>query len=466
LSGPDILATRPGPAQPRAYHFPAFERARLANGLTVITAHLPGRPLLAAHLLLEGGAGEEPPEMAGVSALLARALPEGTAQRDAVELVEAGERLGAELHAQVGWETIAASLDVPRRHFGEALALLAEMVLQPSFPAHEVDRLRDERMNDLLQAAAEPRRRVERAFTETLYAPGVPYARLLAGDEQTVPRLTRDALVARHAGLLDSSAATLIVAGDLTGLPVVELAAAHLGDWPGTAGAGAAAARQRLPDGAGRPRTLVVDRRGAPQSELRIGHVGLARKIPDFYAVVVMSAILGGLFNSRLQRLLREERGYTYGIQAGFDFRRSAGPFAVRSAVQTEVCAAAVLDILGELRRIREAPITADELHAAQDFLIGVFPLRFETAAQVVGAITGLVVHGLPDDELDRYRPAVAALDADEVLAAALEHVHPEALSIVMVGDAERVVPDLEAAGLDAIEVVRDVARESPAGEG
>jgi predicted Zn-dependent peptidase len=179
-----------------------------------------------------------------------------------------------------------------------------------------------------------------------------------------------------------------------------------------------------------------------------------------------MSAILGGLFNSRLQRLLREERGYTYGIHAGFDFRRSAGPFAVRSAVQTEVCAAAVADILGELRRIREAPITADELRAAQDFLIGVFPLRFEGAAQVVGAISGLIVHGLPDDELDRYRPAVAALGADEVLSAAQAHVHPEALSIVMVGDAERVVPGLEAAGLGAIEVVRDAARESPAREG
>ena len=466
MTGLDILATRPGPAQPRAYHFPAFVRARLANGLTVITAHLPGRPLLAAHLHLEGGAGEEPSEMAGVSALLARALPEGTAHHDAVELVEAGERLGAELHAQVGWETLAVALDVPRRHFGPALALLAEMFLQPSFPGHEVDRLRDERMNDLLQAAAEPRRRVERAFAEAIYAPGVPYARLLGGDELTVPRLTREALVARHARFLDASSATLIVAGDLTGVPVVELAEAHLGEWPGVVRVGAPAVRPRLSDGPGSPRIVVVDRPGAPQSELRIGHVGVPRKIPDFHAVAVMSAILGGLFNSRLQRLLREERGYTYGISAGFDFRRSAGPFAVRSAVQTEVCAAAVMDILAELRRIREAPITADELRAAQDFLIGVFPLRFETAAQVVGAITGLVVHDLPDDELDRYRPAVAALDAGAVLAAALEHIHPDGLSIVMVGDAERVVPDLEAAGMGAIEVVRDGVREPPAGEG
>jgi zinc protease len=306
---------------------------------------------------------------------------------------------------------------------------------------------------------------VERAFAASVYAADVPYARLLAGDEETVPRLTRDALVTRHAGLLDPSTATLIVAGDLTDLPVVELAAACLGEWPGAL-RGPTGPRERLSDAAGTPRTLVVDRPGAPQAELRIGHVGLPRRIADFHAVAVMNAILGGLFTSRLQTLLREERGYTYGITSSFDFRRSAGPFAVRSAVQTEVCAPAVVDILGELRRVRESPITAEELSRAQDFLIGVFPLRFETAAQVVAAIGGLVVHGLPDDELDRYRPAVAALRADDVMAAARAHVHPDALSIVMVADAERVVPALEAAGIGPIEVVRDGARESSAGEG
>ena len=455
MSGLDILARRPAPAAPREYHFPRFERARLANDLTVITAHLPGRPLLAAQLVLEGGAGHEPADLAGVTALLARALPEGTAQRDAIAFVEATERLGAELHAEAGWETVAVTLEVPRRHFGPALALLAELALQPSFPAHEVERLRDERLNDLLQSTAEPRRRVERAFAETIYAPGVPYGRLLGGDEASVPRLDREAVAVRHVALLDPSAATLIVAGDLEGLPVVSLVAEHLGSWPAS-DIPAVARGTPLPDDAGIPRLVLVDRPGSPQSELRIGHVGLPRRIPDFHAVAVMSAILGGLFNSRLQRLLREERGYTYGIGAGFDFRRSAGPFAVRTAVQTEVTAPAIADILGELRRMREAPIEAQELRDARDFLIGVFPLRFEAAAQVVGAITGLVVHGLPDDELDRYRQVVAALTEEEVHAAALAHVHPDAFSIVMVGDAERVVPGLEATRLGPLEIVRE----------
>ncbi len=447
------LATRPGATAPREYHFPPFTRQRLDNGLTIIGAHLAGRPLIAAQLILEGGAGLEPTDLSGVSALLARALPEGTEVRDAVAFVEATERLGAEIHADAGWETLVATAEVPRRHLGQALALMAEMLLRPALPANEVDRLREERLNDLLQAAAEPRRRVERAFAAAVFAPGVPYGRLLGGDETTVPRLDRDALMARHAAILDPREATMVVAGDLTNVDLAAQVEAAFGAWRAS---GVRPVLGRLPDDAGPRRIVVIDRPGSAQSEVRVGHVGLPRRIDDFHAVAVMSVILGGLFNSRLQRLLREERGYTYSIGAGFDFRRSAGPFAVRTAVQTEVTGPAIVDILGELRRIREAPIAEAELREARDFLIGVFPLRFEVAAQVVGAISGLVVHGLPDDELDRYRPAVAALTTDEVREAALRHVRPDDASIVLVADAELVLPQLEAAGIGPVEVVRE----------
>ncbi len=453
MSELDYLATRPGASDPRPYHFPPFERRRLDNGLTIISAHLAGRPLLAAQLILEGGAGVEPAELAGVTALLARALPEGTEERDAIAFVEATERLGAEIHADSGWETLVATAEVPRRHLGPALDLMAEMLLHPALPGHEIDRLREERINDLLQAAAEPRRRVERAFSTTIYASGVPYARLLAGDETTVPRLDRATLATRHAAILDPRQATMVIAGDLTDVDPVSVVGSAFGGWRADA---KDVEHGRLADDAGRRQVIIIDRPGSPQSEVRIGHVGLPRRIDDFHAVAVMSVILGGLFNSRLQRLLREERGYTYGIGAGFDFRRSAGPFAVRTAVQTEVTGPAIVDILGELRRIREAPIEVDELREARDFLIGVFPLRFEVAAQVVGAISGLVVHDLPDDELDRYRPAVAALTTDDISEAAIRHVRPDDASIVLVGDAEQVVPQLEAAGIGPVEVISE----------
>ncbi|HXI82045.1 MAG TPA: insulinase family protein, partial [Verrucomicrobiae bacterium] len=166
--------------------------------------------------------------------------------------------------------------------------------------------------------------------------------------------------------------------------------------------------------------------------------------------------ILGGLFNSRLNTKLREEKGYTYGAGAGFDLRRGAGPFAARAAVNTEVTVPAIVDILAELDRIRDTAVTDAELKAARDFLVGVFPLRFETPGPVVGALAGLVIHELPDDELARYRPAIEAVTADAVQASARNHIHPDASAIVLVGDADAFGADLEAAELGRLIIERD----------
>jgi predicted Zn-dependent peptidase len=197
-------------------------------------------------------------------------------------------------------------------------------------------------------------------------------------------------------------------------------------------------------------------RPGSVQSEVRIGHMGLTRNVPDFHAVQVMSSILGGLFNSRLQMNLREEKGYTYGIGAGFEMRRGAGPFAVRTAVHTAVTVPAIAESLAELRRIRDSRVTEAELLAARDYLVGVFPLRFETPGAVVAALGGLFVHALPDDEVARYRPLVEAVTAEDVQRAALEHVDPDRLAIVVVGDADAIASDLEAAAFGELEIVRE----------
>jgi zinc protease len=459
----DVLDRRPLPGQPRPYHFPRFERSVLPNGVTVLAAHLPARPLLTAQLLLDGGAATEPPRCAGVTVLAAEALTEGTSRHDAVGLIEATERLGAEIQGSAGWETMSGTVDVPRRNLGPALELLAEVMLEPGFPDHEVTRLREERLNDLLQARADPRRRAERALAEAIYSPTSPFSRPASGTEQTVPELDRAALAARYAEVRDPRRATFIVAGDLAGIPVVELVAQQFGAWtapgepasPGPVDASANPAGRRI---------LIVDRPGSSQTEVRIGHVGLPRAIPDYHAVAVLSAILGGLFDSRLQRLLREQRGYTYSVHAGFDLRRSPGPFAVRMAVQTEVTVPAIREALGVLEGMRQEPPTPRELDAAREFLIGVFPLRFETASQVVSAIAGLVALRLPDDELDRYRPGIAAVTADEVVAAAA-HVRPGEASVVLVGDAARIVPDLGDA-FGPVEVVRDSVLGEPVDAG
>ena len=452
-----VVAERPTHGEPRPYHFPRFERQELDNGLGLIAVDLPGRALVTASLVLGTGAVDEPAEVAGVTSLMARAMTEGTSHHDAVGLTEASERLGASVHAEAGWDGLSVSVEVPAERLSAALALAAEVAIEPTFPASDVERLRDERLNDLLQAKADPRRRADDGFVETIYAAGSPYGRPSAGTEETVARLDADACRTIHGRRLDPTRMTLIVGGDLdaVGEDVRSIAESRFGGWPrnpaaegGTTPTATAAREERY--------IRVIHRPGSVQTEIRVGHLGVRRLIPDFHAISVMSAILGGLFNSRLNRKLREEKGYTYGAGAGFDMRRGVGPFAVRAAVNTEVTVPAVQDILAELEAMRAGPPTTAELHAARDYLVGVFPLRFETPPAVVGAIAGLLIHGLPWDELDRYRPAIESVSDADVEKAARDHIHPDQLAVVLVGDADAILPSLEGAEIGPIVVDRE----------
>jgi zinc protease len=450
-----ILAERPSPGQPRSYEFPRFERTVLASGLRVITVNVPDRPLVFANLLVRRGAAEEPADLAGATILTARAMSEGTQHYPGVELIEAGERLGATLHVDASWDAFTASVEVAATRLGAALELLAELLEHPTFPAPDVARLRDERLNDLLQVKADPRRRVDQAFNATIYTPDSPYGRSAGGDEETVPRLTPVVLGKTHRTVLDPSRAAIVIGGDLSGLNVPRLVEAALGSFGGERSETAAASEPpRAESAVDRPIVRFYHRPGSVQTELRIGHVGLSRRTPDFHAVQVMGAILGGLFNSRLQMNLREEKGYTYGIGAGFDMRRGAGPFSVRTAVQTAATVPSISESLLELRRIQDAPVTAAELASARDYLVGVFPLRFETPGAVVGALGGLFIHELPDDELARYRGEVEAVTVEAVQKAARDHIHLDRIAIVAVGDADAVGPELAAAGFGEVEVI------------
>ncbi len=461
----ELISVRPVPGHPRHYEFPTTIRTALANGLRVIVTPMPGRALIAATLVTRAGAVDEPDALGGATVLSARGLTEGTQVRDAIALVEAAERLGASLHAEAGWDATSAGLDVPATRLEAALALLSEVVRVPAFPDAEVERIRDERLTDLLQARADPRRRADEAFVDAIYRSTSPYHRPSGGTAETVARLTAADLRAIHAGGFSSSRAALAVAGEIDVTDVVRMAESQLGDWTDGATAASIASTDPAVTGDGpiddtsaveERFVRVVHRPGAVQTEIRIGHPGLPRRHPDFHAVSVMSAILGGLFNSRLNMNLREDKGYTYGASAGFDLRRGRGPFSARAAVNTEVTVAALGEFMAELDRIREAPVSDAELRAARDYLVGVFPLRFETPGPVAGSLAGLFVHDLPDDELDRYRAAIEAVSADDVRRVAREHIRPESAAIVLVGDHDQFGDALAAAALGPIDIVRD----------
>lgn len=444
------MTARPAATAPRPYRFPDFQRHRLANGLSVWLVPLPDRELVSIHLLTDAGAAAEDEEHGGVAALTAQLLVTGTQRLDAAAFAETTERLGIEVSSESSWDSARAGFVALGEHLDAGLALLAEMIRSPRIDEGEFERLKAERLNDILQSRADPGRLADESFLRELYAPDVPYRRLSAGGPETVEALTVADTRDFHATRYAPAAAHLILAGAFDPDAALASIEAQLGDWAGT-GTGHRDVEPRTR--AGR-RVVLVDRPGSVQSELRVGHLGIDRLDPRYFPATVMAALLGGVFGSRINLRLREELGYTYGARSSFDPRRAAGPFTASAAVQTEVTADAIRELLAQLERIRDAPPGEEELAEVRDFLVGVFPLRFETTAGIAGAIEPLAIYGLPDDYWQTYRERVEAVGTADVHAVARDLVRPEEALILLTGDATRVREELEGAALGPLEVV------------
>lgn len=442
---------RPAPGRPRAFQFPAVERVTLANGLTLAVARMPRLPIVTVLALVEAGAGCDPPGREGVAALAARALPEGTAALDGAALVERFEALGTSLDTAADWDAAQARFTVMPERLGEAFALFAEVVRAPVYPERDVLRRRDERVAELEQRLTEPRGLADQRFAGFLYASTSRFARSVGGTLATVPRIGVPEVRAFHAERWRPGATTLFFVGDVTTAHARALAEAHLGDWQGTAPATAPVEARAASEAR---RLVIVEKAEAPQSELRVGHVGVARLHPDHFAIVVMNAILGGLFSSRINLNLRERHAFTYGASSGFDWRRAAGPFVVSTAVKSEVTDRAVAEILGEIDAMRAAPPSASEVALATDYLAGVFPIRYESTDAVAGALAMATTFRLPDDWFTTYRARIQAITPAAVHAAAQAHLDPRRLLVLAVGDPSLIRAPLEGLGLGAATAV------------
>lgn len=441
--------TPPAPGPLRPFHFPPVHRHVLGNGLRVLVAESHDLPVVSFGVLLGIGGMHEPDALGGVAALTGDLLESGTATLTAAEIAERLEGAGIFQETSVSWDSIHSGFTALEGELDRAAELLADLALRPSFPAGEVERLRDERLAAISQRRSSPGGIAGEVVMRTLFAPESPVSRPLGGDPVTVRALTRQDVVNFHARAFQPTATWVVAAGDITPERAVGLAERHFGDWVG--GGAELGAAPVLPHPAGR-RVIVVDRPGAVQSEIRAGHLGIARDDPDFVAVSVMNHIFGGGFSSRLNLNLRERNGYTYGVSSSFLARRQPGPFLISTAVQTEVTGAAVREILAELEGMREAPPRPAELKDAREYMAGVLPLRMETTSGVASRLMQLAIHHLPDDYFERYRAEIMETDADAVLRAARERLRPEALSIVVVGDAARIRSELEALGIGPIE--------------
>jgi predicted Zn-dependent peptidase len=431
-----VTSLRPKSGPPRSYRFPEFHDQVLPGGIRLVTAPVKKLPIATVLVIVDAGAVNEQPGREGIASLTAAGLLEGTDRFDGAELAEKFEQLGTSLESGADWDSAFVRITTLSDKLEEATRLLGEVISSPVFPEREIERLKGERLAEILQLESEPRGLADEKFAEFLYAAESRYSRPDEGSSESVTALSRKDVEEFYRSNYRSGGTTVIVAGDITPERTRAMVADAFQKWP----AGSAKAPQLTTAPRTRTRTVhIVHKEEAPQSELRVGHVGLSRKHSDFFPTLVMNAVLGGLFGSRINLNLREVHGYTYGASSYYDWRRGAGPFVVSTAVQSEVTAPALTEILLEIDRIREAKISDEELTLARDYLEGVFPIRYESTSAIAAALATLVVHGLPADYYDTYRRNIHDVSADAVLRAANAHLHPSELQTVIVGDAKTV---------------------------
>lgn len=439
---------RPKPGPPRSYHFPRTERATLDNGLHIVVAPIRRLPVVTVLGLVDAGAARDPRLRAGVASLTARLMAEGAGNLEGAELTEALESVGATLDSGADWDSAMHSMTTTSANLEVAFDLFTSILRHPTFRERELDRLKAERLSDLLQLRAEPRGLADEIFATALYDHSSRFSLPEGGSEASVGAITRDDVLRFYSTWYTPHTTTLVVTGDVDLETIRALAERNFRDWESKT-----APPHPITDRPARSiRTIhLVNKADAPQSELRVGQVGIPRSHPDYFDVVIMNALLGGLFNSRINLNLREEHAYTYGASSGFDWRRNCGPFVVTAAVETGVTADAMRETFHEIDRMRSEPVSSDELSLAISYLDGVFPIRYETTAAVAAALAGQIVYGLPPDYFDTYRSRIRAVTAASVLTAAQRHLDTRQMQVVVVGNSDQIRGQVEALKLGPV---------------
>jgi zinc protease len=442
---------QPPPGPPPSLHVPSWTRSALANGAELLVSEKHDLPLISFSITWLGGADQfEPAGRQGVASLTAALLSEGTKTRDGEALSNALQLLGTSVNANVAGENGSISFVSTTARFPDTLAIVSDMLLNSTFPATGLDRLRGQRLVALTQARAQPNAIASRVFPRVLFGDAHPYGRVVT--EQSLKAISREDVVAFHKAYYQPGRALISVVGDTTAAaakPVIEKA---LGAW---AKGGERPAFDYPPVPAARATTIyLVDKPGAAQSTFAIGRPGPPRNTPDFFALQVMNTILGGMFQSRLNANIREEKGYSYGVSSNFAFGKGPGAFRTGGDIVTAKSDAALVEFMKELRGIiGSRPVSDDELSTAKDALVQRLPATFASVSSINNALTTLWTQNLPDDYYQQYARRIAAITTDDVLRVARQYVTVENLAIVIVGDRATIEGPLKATGIAPIAI-------------
>ncbi|MFI1733632.1 M16 family metallopeptidase [Streptomyces acidicola] len=454
---------QPQAGDARPWAFPAPERGTLDNGLTVLRCHRPGQQVVAVEVLLDAPLDAEPTGLDGVATIMARAFSEGTDKHSAEEFAAELERCGATLDSHADHPGVRLSLEVPVSRLPKALGLLADALRAPAFADSEVERLVRNRLDEIPHETANPARRAAKELSKELFPATSRMSRPRQGTEETVEGIDSAAVRAFYEKHVRPATATAVVVGDLTGVDLDALLGDTLGAWTGSS-----AQPRPVPavtaDDTGR--VVIVDRPGAVQTQLLIGRVGADRHDRVWAAQVLGTYCLGGTLTSRLDRVLREEKGYTYGVRAFGQVLRSAAPavpggasgaamLAISGSVDTPNTGPALDDLWTVLRTLAAEGLNDAERDVAVQNLVGVAPLKYETAGAVASTLADQVEQHLPDDYQATLYRQLAATGTVEATAAVVNAFPVDRLVTVLVGDAAQIEEPVKALGIGEVSVVR-----------
>ena len=433
------------PAVP--YRAPVPEPAKLSNGSELWLIQRPGLPIVAATLVAAAGASSHTPAQGGLAYLTASMLDEGTSTRSSEQLAREAESLGTILSTSSGWDGSYIGFQCLSQHASKSVDLAIDVLRNPSFPEADWSRIKAQTLASLKAEVDSAETQAHRALLSALYGADQPYRVPTDGTVESVEALERSDLMAFHARTWPRKTAW-IVAGDITLEAAKALLEARLQSWTSDASATEVEPAPQAPPALEKSKLIVVHRPGAPQAVVRVGHVGVSRKHPDYDALMLWNQILGGQFTSRLNAKLREEKGFTYGIRSQFDARQGAGPFYIGSSLQADRIAEALVDIRGEVcALLGDRPPTDAELQDARRALIEGQARQFESPSDLVVRYGGLFLYGFPPDHHARLAERLNAITTEQACLAAHKHVHPDAMAVVVVADADMVTAPLEALG-------------------
>lgn len=444
----------PKTGKPKDINFPKFYETKSENGITILVIEDNRLPLITTRFVFKSGsymdyfAGEN---KSGLASMTSELLTKGTAGRNATKIAEEVDYLGATISSGCDYDATYISSYSLKKYFDNVFEIVSDIILNPTFQEEEINRLKEQRLNSLLSMIDEGDYLSDKVFKKTLYENN-PYAFPVEGSNTSIQNITREDIFSFYKKVFDPGNLIVAFVGDITPNEAMEKIDEKFSGLKSNSGF---ETKVMTPHFREKSKVYLIEKKGAVQSSIKVGHLGIKRDNPDFIPLNVMNTMLGGYFTSRINKNLREVNGYTYGARSAFHSNKYSGDFSVLTEVKNEITSNTIKEILNEINNIRNDFVSDDELQNVKNYISGSFPLQLETPNAIASKVINLKLYNLEKNYYNTYIRKVNELTKKEIKDKAIEYLHPDKLVISIAGNVDEIKDDLKAFG--EIEIIKDI---------